>query len=211
MVMSGTFWYSFQLIEVVIMDNGFSTSDAVLTAAMSGGLNNRNGGMGDWGGGYGYGNAGNSFLAAEAHANGTAVDAKVTSINDTVRLGFDSNQEQIRESRTLDQFRHINDAQFRTELRTSDQHTSMLKNMADVEFRSLDRQRDIERMLVDNAKEAAKCCCETQKLITAEATTTRALMLEVEGRATVASLAAANAKITQLETINALSRGHHGG
>lgn len=59
-----------------------------------------------------------------------------------------------------------------------------------------------------NAREAAKCCCETQKLITSEASATRTLVLEVEARGVRDSLAAANAKISQLETINALSVGH---
>ena len=53
------------------MENGFSTSDAVLTAAMSGGGfgNNRGGGgMGDWGGGgYGYG-AGREFASDASNA-----------------------------------------------------------------------------------------------------------------------------------------------
>ena len=171
------------------------------------------GGVGVGAGGYGYGgygggyNVGNQVLAAEAHANGTAVDAKVSNLQDATRLAFDSNQEQIRESRTLDQFSRVSDNQFRAEIRASDQHAGLIKDTADAEFRSIDRQRDIERVLVDNAKEAAKCCCETQKLITSEATETRALILAVEGRASVAALAAAHAKITQLETIDALS--HH--
>jgi hypothetical protein len=203
-----------------IMENGSINPSEVATLSLLGG-----------GGGYGYGggnrgyNIGNQVLAAEAHANGTAVDAKVENIQDGQRLAFDSLQEQIRESRTLDQFTRLSDNQFRAEIRGSDQHadivkgladsefrtaagqTALAKDITDQEFRSLDRQRDITAMLVDNAKEAAKCCCETQKLIAAEAGETRALVLAVEGRTNVASLAAANAKITQLETINAL-HGH---
>ena len=89
------------------------------------------------------------------------------------------------------------------------QFAQVNKNIADSEFRSLDRQRDIEKQLVDNAKESAKCCCETQKLVTAEATATRLLMLEIEGRATTSKLAEVQAKNIQLETINALrAKGH---
>ncbi len=192
------------------MENGFSTSDAILTQAMSGGFGNNRGGNGQWGGGGGYG-IGNQVLAADAHANGTAVNAKVDNISDTVKLGFDSNQEQIRESRTFDQFTRLSDNQFRTELRASDQHSNVIKQLTDVEFRTLDRNRDIERLVVAGQKEAAACCCETQKLILAEGNETRALVLAVEGRTNVASLAAAQAKINQLETINALSgHRHHG-
>lgn len=139
----------------------------------------------------GYGKScGEDYLSAEALANGTATNAKIDANADRasdsiagVRSAFDN------QTRSM-QFSEVN------------------KNIADMEFRSLDRQRDIERQLVDNAKEAAKCCCETQKLVTAEATATRALILEVEGRANVAALAQAQAKITQLETISALSRGN---
>lgn len=179
-------------------------------------------------GGVGIGNngVGNQVLAAEAHANGTAVDAKVENLQDGQRLAFDSVQEQIRESRNLDQSSRLSDNQFRSEVRASDQHSQILnhqsemelriaashvsiqKDITDQEFRSLDRQRDITAMLVDNAKEAAKCCCETQKLVSAEANSTRSLVLEVEARGVRDTLAAANAKITQLETINALSHGN---
>jgi len=202
------------------MENGSINPSEVATLSLLGG-----------GGGYGYGggnrgyNIGNQVLAAEAHANGTAVDAKIENLQDGQRLAFDSIQEQIRESRNLDQTSRLSDNQYRSESRAADQHAGILqrqsdmelrlstnhvaiqKDITDQEFRSLDRQRDITAMLVDNAKEAAKCCCETQKLIAAEAGETRALVLAVEGRTNVASLAAANAKITQLETINAL-HGH---
>lgn len=154
-------------------------------------------------GGYGYGNngigVGNSLLAAEAHANGTADSAKA----DCNALRFSDGLSDLRNNFNQQtrgaQFDTVNKNITDAEFRSSDRATG-------AEFRSLDRQRDIERMLVDNAKDAAACCCETQKLITAEATSTRALILEVEGRANVAQLAAAHAKITQLETINALSK-----
>ena len=186
-------------------DTGFSTSDAVLTAAMSGnGFGNR-GGMGDWGGNSGYG-IGNAVLAAEAHANGTAVKEALDCNSLRFSDGLNDLRSQFDNQTRTSQFEAITKSLSDSEFRGADRFVSISKNVADAEFRSLDRQRDIERHLVDNAKDAAKCCCETQKLITAEATATRALILEVEGRSTVAALAQAQAKITQLETINALSR-----
>lgn len=197
---------------------GFTTSDAVLTAAMSGGLGGNRYGGGQWGGGgYGFMQPGNSCLAAEAHANGTATKEAINGVSDTVRLGFDSNQEQIRESRTIDQFTRLGDNQFRTEIRSSDQHAALTKSLSDAEFRSIDRQRDIERLVLEGQKEAAKCCCEAKlqackdhaelkALTIAENSATREL---IRGDA----LVAANARITQLETINALQEnggGHHG-
>ena len=145
------------------------------------------------GGGYGYGvgaggGIGAGVLTAEALANGTATNAKIDANADRasnsiagVRSAFDNQTRNV-------QFDQVN------------------QNITNMEFRSLDRQRDIERQIVDNAKDAAKCCCETQKLITSEAATTRTLILEVEARGNVAALAQAQAKITQLETINALSK-----
>ena len=145
------------------------------------------------GGGYGYGvgaggGIGAGVLTAEALANGTATNAKIDANADRasnsiagVRSAFDNQTRNV-------QFDQVN------------------QNITNMEFRSLDRQRDIERQIVDNAKDAAKCCCETQKLIVSEASATRTLILEVEARGNVAALAQAQAKITQLETINALSK-----
>lgn len=219
--------------EVYIMENngyGFTTSDAVLTAAMSGGLGGRGGyGGGLWGGGGDMLGAGNSVLAADAHANGTATkeavncnSQKIEDQADFTRDIISSDMAGIRQSfenqTRTSEFASIRDGQFRTELRSSDQHAENLKAIADIEFRSLDRQRDIESLIIQNAKDAAKCCCdaklqsckdtaEVKALVIAENSATREL---IRGDA----LAAANARITQLETINALQsngHGHHGG
>ena len=182
------------------MENGFSTSDAILTQAMSGGFGNNRGGGSQWGGsGYGY-HTGNQVLAAEAHANGTAtkeaIDCNAIRFTDGLNSLSSSFENQTRANQIDSVTKNLTDAEFRNSDRFSN-----------AEFRSIDRQRDIERILVDNAKEAAACCCETQKLILAEGNETRALVLAVEGRTNVAALAAAQARINQLETINALD--HH--
>lgn len=173
--------------------NGFTTSDAVLTAAMSGGLNGGNrGGMGDWGGGMGYGlQAGNSVLAAESHANGTALKASIDCHSEQFGAGLDRISAQNAETRNLFKLDEI------------------LKGTADAEFRSLDRQRDIERLVVDNAKEAARCCCDAQLLAQKNACELKALVIS-ENSATRElirgdALIAANAKIAFLETVAALS------
>jgi hypothetical protein len=164
-------------------------------------------GFGGYGGGYGNGlsggggYSGGGYLTAEAHANGTATKEAIDCNSAQFLSGLDRVSDQNKETR--DNFRF-------------DQLSQSINNQ---EFRSLDRQRDIERLMTDNAKDSAKCCCDakllasqnacdTQKLVSAEANATRELILAVEGRSNIRLLDAANAKITQLETINALS-GHH--
>lgn len=176
------------------------------------------------GGGYGYDNglgAGNSVLAASAHANGTADSVKAdcnalrfTDGLNTIGAQFD-NQVQTAQFSAIG--KSISDLEFRT----SDRITALAKSATDTEFRSLDRQRDIESLLVQNAKEAAKCCCDaqllavqnacdTQKLVTSEGTQTRELILAVEARSNVAALAVAQARINQLEVISALTGKNNG-
>jgi hypothetical protein len=173
---------------------GIDVASLLLARGVGGGYG---GGYGGFGGHGGYGGSyggGNSFLAAEAHANGTAVKEAIDGNRDLFNVGIDRISAQNKEGRDNFLF------------------SQTLKAIADTELRSLDRQRDIERLIGSNATEFAKCCCETQKLIVSESTQTRELILEVEGRANIRLLDAANAKITQLETINALSgNGHHGG
>lgn len=89
------------------------------------------------------------------------------------------------------------------------------------EFRTSDRLRDVERQIVNARFESKDCCCETQKEIIQ---TKAALQLEnckntalleakiaAEGTATRElingnALAAANARVTQLETIQAITQ-----
>jgi len=191
------------------MDSSLNSNEiATLSLLQSRGFGGGQGGYGYGVGSGGYGGsmlgAGNSVLAAEAHANGTASDAKLQNLTDANRLAFDSNQEQIRESRTLDQFSRLSDNQFRAEIRGSDQHASILKGMTDVEFRSLDRQRDIEALLVQNAKDAAACCCDAKLEACKSTAEVKALVIQ-ENSATRElirgdALAAANAELTALKT-----------
>lgn len=163
-------------------------------------------------GGYGYGQGlqvGNSVLAANAHADGTGTGNNVRNLAELTRFGFDSNQEQIRETRTIDQFNGIRDNQFRAELRGSDQVSALARDVAN-NAREMDKTCcTLQQSIADAAKDAAQCCCdakleackntaELKALVISENSATREL---IRGDA----LAAANAKITQLETINALS------
>jgi hypothetical protein len=127
--------------------------------------------------------------------------------------------------------------------------TRMCDRITDGEFRTSDRQRDIEREMNANAREAAKCCCDVKASVAAVAAEAAKCCCETnlrmsEGFGATALKAAenhaqillkmcedknalsvqiaegfsgikdrelnsANARITQLETINALSGSHH--
>lgn len=190
--------------------NEIATLSLLQSRGFGGGSGGYGYGVGGGMGGYGGGNVvGNSVLAADAHANGTATNAKADCNAQRFSDGLGSLSDQFENVARTAQFDRLNENISDQEFRTAAALTSLNKDITDQEFRGIDRQRDIERTLGENAKEAAACCCETQKLILAEGNETRALVLAVESRANVASLAAAQAKITQLETINALSR-HHG-
>jgi hypothetical protein len=131
---------------------------------------------------------------------------------------------------------------------TAEGFSRICDKLSDSEFRTGDRQRDIEREINTNARDAAKCCCEVQASIAAAAAESAKCCCETnlrmsEGFGAVAlkaaenqaqtllkmcedknalsvqmaegfsnikdrELNAANARITQLETVNALS-GHH--
>jgi hypothetical protein len=183
-------------------------------------------GFGGYGGGYGNGLSGGSggygggYLASESLANGTAtktaIDAHAIAQNAGIENLLDQNQFAATNKNIVDGHARISDTaavnvnrvadnQFRSELRFSDQ-------ISGAEFRSLDRQRDIERMITGNAKDAAACCCEAKLLACKDHSELKALIISensmTRAMITTTALDAANAKITQLETINALS--HHG-
>lgn len=207
-------------------DNNFGTNDIITGRGL---------GIGGFGYGAGYGGGGmypgNNVLAANAHADGTAVKTAIDCGMKATAAGLDRTADQAEETRRVLAFDNINKNITDGEFRSSDRLTAVNKNITDSEFRSLDRQRDTDKTLAamaaanalcccdtqkaiaDAAKEAAKCCCEAQLAackahaeITATVLADGALTREmIRGDA----LAAANAKITQLETINALGNSHH--
>ena len=139
------------------MESEFGTQDI---------LTGRGLGLGGFGG-YGYGQGqemGNSVLAAEAHANGTATGANIDNLTNATNLNFDSVEEQIRESRNIGQFSELRDNGFRAELRTSDKIADLAKEV-NLNAREMDRCCcSIEKSVAEAAKDAAKCCCEAQVL-----------------------------------------------
>ena len=191
-------------------------NDLLLARGVGGGYGGGFGG-GFGGGGYGMGGgmyAGNNVLAAEAHANGTATNAHLTNLAAETRLSFDNSREVARESRNIDQFGRVTDNQFRAELRGADQIADLTREVAS-NARVMDKCCcDTNKAIADAAKEAALCCCdakleackshsELMATVLSENSKTRELMQTT-------ALATATARVTQLETINALDHRHRG-
>ena len=125
------------------------------------------------GGGYGYGggeggyggyglHAGNSVLAARAHADGTAIKEAIDKNGIIAIQGMDGIKQSFEDGTRTQQFFEL-----------SREHT-------DLERRVNDQNAALVGTLNDLRSDFKDCCCETQKLIIAEGTRTRELMLTTE-------------------------------
>lgn len=74
------------------------------------------------------------------------------------------------------------------------------------ELRTNDRLLALQAEMNQNARAAADCCCNLKLQMCEDKSQVLAAIAAVEGRGIERALNAANAKITQLETINALSK-----
>ena len=137
------------------MENGIGNNDAATLALLSGG---GYGGIGIGNRGYGAGIAPSNVLRENVLADGTALKAASDCHMDQLSAALDRISAQNSETRNILKLDEIT------------------KGQSDSEFRILDRQRDAEKQLYDNAAAAASCCCETQKLIVAENAKTRDLI-----------------------------------
>jgi len=171
------------------MDNSSLNATEIAVGSLLAGNRGGVGGGGAWGGGYNMMYPGNSVLAANAHADGTAVKEAVDCNSKQFIAGLARVSDQAEESRRINSFEAIRDGQFQAELRSGD------------------RLRDLERLVIDGQKEAAKCCCDarlercedTNKILSAIADS-KATALAVESRGIERSLNAANAELTALKT-----------
>lgn len=124
------------------------------------------GGGGPWGaggsgGGYGYGgHSGVGYLAAESGANGTAVNAKIEGNGHRI----DAQTQMFDSAERSRQFTELKDSQSEERLSTQAAVFQLQKDIA------------------DNAKEAAKCCCDTNLEATKSAAALTAEIKAVESR-----------------------------
>lgn len=187
-------------------DSGFSSGDAVLTAAMSGGAFGGNRG-GLWGNN---GGIVPEVAAFNTLSDGTATKEAIDGNREFTKVGLDRLADTVAVSSRGREFDRVNDS-------VADLSRDVANGKLDnVERANLNTIKILETSAASDAK-LAECCCkqslqackdhaDLKATIISESNATRALSLEIEGRANVSALAAANAKITQLETINALSQ-----
>jgi hypothetical protein len=144
-----------------------------------------------YGGGYGQGGGGslyhgNNSLAAEAHADGTARGENIKANRALVSQGLD---------RISDNF----EATFR-----GMQFSELSREHVDLERRLNDSNRDTTAIINALRAEMAKCCCES-KLLATENKSEILAAISVEAKDTLnRELAAANAELIHLRTVNAL-------
>ncbi|MCK5611264.1 hypothetical protein KAR91_55855 [Candidatus Pacearchaeota archaeon] len=175
------------------METGsIGASDAATLALLYGGGGGygRGGGIGvGYGGGGGYGgsmlHAGNSVLAAEAHADGSGRGENIKANRDFSTIGFNSITSDNRESRIQDSFRDLfrnnaddsrrNDDKFAEVERRSDDRTAAV--LGQINDHRAESTNSIHRAEVSSLKnhcevkeKIAECCCETQKLIVSSET-----------------------------------------
>lgn len=126
------------------MENGFSTSDALLTQAMSAFGGGRGGGGGNWGGGNYYGRpfADDASNAVRINRNQQASENDNDCTRSVLGLGLDSIRDAFEGAERTRQFNDVKDNQFRAELRTNDQIAA------------------VRAQAVADAAAAAACCCE---------------------------------------------------
>ena len=155
------------------------------------------------GGGYG------QFASPSANA------VRINRNGEVTKMGLDRISDQNEETR-----RNLGEARIMDNITGG--HNRISDQAIASEFRTGDRQRDIEREMnaisranaeccCETQKELLrmqalndKCCCETQKMILEKAASTDALILAVEGRGNLDKLAEARSEIAYLR-----GRGHH--
>lgn len=168
------------------MDNGIGNVGPydVGTLALLGGISGCGGVVGGRGG-LCYGN---DVLAANAHADGTAVKEAVDCNAKMCSAGLDRISDQAEESRRSAQFTSIRDGQFQAELRNSD------------------RLQGIQQQLNDMALANCKCC-EEAKLLACQNKSEILAAIESNAKDVITrELNAANARVTQLTTIDEITR-----
>lgn len=151
-----------------------------------------------WGGGFGVG--GGAYPGYGSFASPSANAVRINRNDQTVR---DTNECTRAENRLgLDRISAQN-----KEDRDNQRFSALEKSITDAEFRSSDRARDIENLMIAGQKEAAQCCCdakleacksnaEIKALIVEKAAATDALILAVEGRSNLDKLAEVRNELT---------------
>jgi hypothetical protein len=180
-------------------DSSLNATEIAVGSLLAG--NRGVGGGGVWGG-----DSCSTFANPSANAVRADRNAELTTIGqeanrDMMESNFRGITENFLQQNTNDQFNRVCARLADMDNRNSDQRFQ-------AELRTNDRLLALQAEVNANAREAAKCCCDLKLQMCEDKAELKAEILAVEGRAIERSLNAANAKITQLETINALKNGN---
>jgi len=177
--------------------------------------------------GYGYGGGngyGSSYLTAQAHADGTGLGNRMTmghallteqvkQSESATKFGLEANANAFSEGRQSNEFNRLNDVAWQNRLDITDKLDRIqLNNLRDIANRDLAQAgqiADVRRDIADSAKDTAKCCCDAQLMATQNQAMTMAAIAALETRGISRELDAAQSRITQLETIDALRDRDH--
>jgi hypothetical protein len=175
------------------------------------------GGYGYGGLGGGVGGAGYTNLTSLQHGQ-NCISQKIEDnggfTRDTMALNVKNISDNFESVNRSAQFTSVKDGQFQSELRTNDRLLALQMEM-NSNARAADKCCcDTQKAIAEAAAAAAKCCCDAQLQACKDHADLKATVI-LENSATRElirgdALAAANARIVQLETINALSGRHHG-
>lgn len=153
------------------------------------------GGRGGYGGGSLY--TGNNVLAAEAHADGTARGALGKHTLDMISNQGDRFEDAARAKEFSDMRMAISNTRETLSREISDNRVEAIRIAGD-------NRVELTKSLSDIAKENAKCCCETQKLVIAENSKTRELIKDNALRSAERELDACRSKNNSNEIVGAL-------
>jgi hypothetical protein len=204
-------------------NGGIDTNSLLLARGVGGYGGYGMGGFGGGGmGGYGTHGANGAFGTG---ANAVRIDAHSATHAAGLENLLDQNQFQTTNKNIVDGFSRASDTstanvnrvadnQFRAELRGSDQVAASLAVMNDMRSDMAKCCCETQKTVAEAAKEAAACCCEAKLQACKDHGDLKALVIEQNSMTralmTTTALDSANAKIIQLETINALTPRHHG-
>jgi len=186
-------------------DTGVNNNDAATLALLAGGVGYGGYGRGGHGGGYGSLYTGNSVLAAQAHADGTATKEAIDGNADLIRA-------QANAFENAERSRQVSDLTMQSannELRITDR-------INNIELNALRSQADTLVAINNNAKDAAACCCDakleaqknacdTQKLVVEENAKTRELIQANALKEAERELDRADRRSNSSDTINGIA------
>ena len=191
-------------------------NDLATLSLLYGGGRYGGGGPGVGGGGYGGYHGGHymadPIVAANAHVDGSAVKEAIDCNAKTAQSGIGGMIQSFENGNRQQQFFELSREHTDLERRINDQNAASISTQNDIRSEIAACCCDTQKAIAEAAKDAAKCCCDAQLQQCKDTADLKALIIKEnsETRELIRgdALMAANAKITQLETINALSDKH---